>query len=57
MISCVLPARDASSTVVRALSSVLAEACVEKFGGDSLEETRRNFGSYLASIPAGMRSW
>lgn len=28
MISCVLPARDASATVARALSSVLAEACV-----------------------------
>lgn len=30
MISCVLPARDASSTVVRALSSVLAEACLDE---------------------------
>lgn len=28
MISCVLPARDASATVARALSSVLTEACV-----------------------------
>jgi chorismate synthase len=36
---------------------VLAEACLEKFGGDSVAETRRNFEAYLAAIPAEMRSW
>lgn len=30
---------------------VLAEAVVEKFGGDSLAETRRNLETYLESIP------
>lgn len=29
---------------------VLAQAWLEKFGGDSLEETRRNFDGYLARI-------
>lgn len=52
---CAVPAAGVVAEAMVAL--VLAEACVEKFGGDSLEETRRNFGSYLASIPAGMRSW
>lgn len=30
---------------------VLAEAVVEKFGGDSLGETKRNLEGYLAAIP------
>src|SRR5699024_2114216 len=30
---------------------VLAEAVVEKFGGDSLSETRRNLETYIAAIP------
>ncbi len=30
---------------------VLAEAALEKFGGDSMAETRRNMDSYLAHIP------
>ena len=29
---------------------VLAEAALEKFGGDSLAETRRNAQSYLATL-------
>lgn len=33
----------------------LAEAVLEKFGGDSLEETRRNIDSYLAAIPDALR--
>ena len=36
---------------------VLAEACLEKFGGDSVAETRRNHAAYLAAIPETMRSW
>ncbi len=32
------------------LSMVLADAMVEKFGGDSMAETRRNFDGYLNSI-------
>ena len=29
---------------------VLAEAMIEKFGGDSVTETRRNVESYLARL-------
>jgi chorismate synthase len=36
---------------------VLAEACLEKFGGDSVTETARNHAAYLDSIPAGLRTW
>ena len=35
---------------------VIAEAVLEKFGGDSLNETRRNLESYLASIPESRRT-
>jgi chorismate synthase len=35
------------------LAFVLADAMMEKFGGDSLGETRRNCESYLAHIAAG----
>jgi chorismate synthase len=34
------------------LAIVLADAFLEKFGGDSLEETRRNYESYLSHIAA-----
>lgn len=34
---------------------VIAEALLDKTGGDSLEEVRRNLMSYLASIPEQMR--
>ncbi|GAA1855648.1 chorismate synthase [Myceligenerans crystallogenes] len=34
---------------------VLAEAAVEKFGGDSLVEVRRNAEAYLAAIPETLR--
>ena len=34
---------------------VLAEAAVEKLGGDSVPEVRRNLDGYLAAIPATMR--
>ena len=30
---------------------VLAEAVLEKFGGDSVAETRRNFESYTENLP------
>ena len=36
---------------------VLADACLEKFGGDSVAETARNHAAYLAAIPASMRTW
>jgi chorismate synthase len=31
---------------------VVADALLEKFGGDSLGETRRNFDGYIASLGA-----
>lgn len=34
---------------------VLADALVEKVGGDSLSEVRRNLEAYLAAIPANLR--
>jgi len=30
----------------------LADAAIEKFGGDSVAETRRNFEAYLADVAA-----
>jgi chorismate synthase len=32
------------------VSYVIAEAFLEKFGGDSLEETRRNFQGYQEQL-------
>ena len=34
---------------------VLADAAIEKFGGDSVAEVRRNLAGYLAAIPEEMR--
>ena len=34
----------------------LANAVLEKFGGDSVAETRRNLESYLAAIPDALRT-
>ena len=39
------------------LALVLADAFMEKFGGDNVEETRRNYESYLKTVrPRKMRS-
>jgi chorismate synthase len=35
---------------------VLANSILEKFGGDSVEETRRNLEGYLSSIPENLKS-
>jgi chorismate synthase len=35
---------------------VLADAMLEKFGGDSVAETRRNLDAYLAAIPTALRT-
>ena len=32
------------------MALVLAEAFMEKFGGDSISETRRNFEGYLKTV-------
>lgn len=47
---CAVPAAGVVAEAMVAL--VLANSIVEKFGGDSLEECRRNFTGYLAAIPA-----
>jgi chorismate synthase len=34
------------------MALVLAQALLEKFGGDALSETQRNFAGYLAQVRA-----
>jgi chorismate synthase len=45
---CAVPA--AAVVGEAAVAHVLADAALEKFGGDSVEETRRNLDGYLASL-------
>lgn len=52
---CAVPAAGVVAEAMVAL--VLAEACLEKFGGDSVAETTRNHAAYLAAIPEGLRTW
>jgi chorismate synthase len=51
---CAVPAAGVVAEAMVAL--VLANAVLEKFGGDSLAETKRNLESYLAHIPANLRT-
>ena len=44
--ACAVP--RAGVVVETMVALVLAQAALEKFGGDSLDETRRNLASYLA---------
>ena len=46
---CAVPAAGVVAEAMVAL--VLANSVLEKFGGDSLGETKRNLGAYLAAIP------
>jgi chorismate synthase len=52
---CAVPAAGVVAEAMVAL--VLAQACLEKFGGDSVVETSRNHRGYLDGIPQGLRSW
>jgi chorismate synthase len=52
---CAVPAAGVVAEAMVAL--VLAQACVEKFGGDSVVETARNHRGYLDAIPEALRSW
>ncbi|BDS49047.1 chorismate synthase [Rhodoluna sp. KAS3] len=52
---CAVPAAGVVAEAMVAL--VLANSVLEKFGGDSLEETKRNLHSYLASIPEVLKSF
>lgn len=51
---CAVPAAGVVAEAMVAL--VLANAVLEKFGGDSLDETRRNLRGYLDAIPANLRT-
>jgi chorismate synthase len=51
---CAVPAAGVVAEAMVGL--VLANAVLEKFGGDSVSETRRNLDSYLAAIPANLRT-
>jgi chorismate synthase len=51
---CAVPASGVVAEAMVAL--VLANSMVEKFGGDSVEETRRNLAGYVASIPSRMKT-
>ncbi|RBP61576.1 chorismate synthase [Brevibacterium sanguinis] len=50
---CAVPAAGVVAEAMVAL--VLAEAVLEKFGGDSVAETKRNLDGFLAAIPENLR--
>ncbi|MGL5866026.1 MAG: chorismate synthase [Dermatophilaceae bacterium] len=52
---CAVPAAGVVAEAMVAL--VLADAALEKFGGDSVAETARNHAAYLAAVPPSMRTW
>jgi len=51
---CAVPAAGVVAEAMVALT--IANAVLEKFGGDSITETKRNLDSYLANIPANLKS-
>jgi chorismate synthase len=51
---CAVPAAGVVTQAMVAL--VIANAVLEKFGGDSVHETRRNMDAYLANIPEVLTS-
>jgi chorismate synthase len=51
---CAVPASGVVAEAMVALT--IADAVLEKFGGDSVAETRRNIESYLANIPPNLVS-
>ena len=52
---CAVPAAGVVAEAMVAL--VIANSVLEKFGGDSVAETKRNLKSYLANIPAVLTSF
>ena len=52
---CAVPAAGIVAEAM--VSLVIASAVLEKFGGDSVGETKRNMQSYLKSIPAVLKSF
>lgn len=51
---CAVPAAGVVAEAMVAL--VIANAVLEKFGGDSVKETKRNLDSYIANIPEVLQS-
>lgn len=51
---CAVPAAGVVAEAMVAL--VLANSFLEKFGGDSAAETRRNLETFLASIPENLKT-
>jgi chorismate synthase len=51
---CAVPAAGVVAEAMVAL--VLADAMLEKFGGDSIDETRRNLRGYLDAIPQNLHT-
>ncbi|MEB0285321.1 chorismate synthase [Cryobacterium sp. 10I1] len=51
---CAVPAAGVVAEAMVAL--VLANSVLEKFGGDSIDETMRNLESYLAHIPGNLKT-
>lgn len=51
---CAVPAAGVVAEAMVAI--VLAEAVLEKFGGDNVAETARNLRGYLAAIPASLQT-
>lgn len=52
---CAVPAAGIVAEAMVAL--VIADAMLEKFGGDSLVETKRNLEAFLSSIPENLKSF
>lgn len=52
---CAVPAAGIVAEAMVAL--VIANSILEKFGGDSITETKRNLDSYLANIPEVLKSF
>lgn len=51
---CAVPAAGVVAEAMVAL--ILADAVLEKFGGDSVAETRRNLQAYLDAVPENLRT-
>ncbi|MEV7630829.1 chorismate synthase [Microbacterium sp. NPDC089318] len=51
---CAVPAAGVVAEAMVAIE--IANSLLEKFGGDSIRETRRNLDSYLAAIPESLRT-
>jgi chorismate synthase len=51
---CAVPAAGVVAEAMVAIE--LANSVLEKFGGDSIRETRRNLEGYLAGIPEALRT-